>query len=200
VVANGLDLETFRVSPQTTSDVAILGVGSLVARKRWDLLIAAAGKLKSEDKKFVVRIVGDGPLRNSLKRQAQDSGLAGEVDFIRYSDNIAQLLADATFLVHTSDSEGCPNAVMEAMASGRAVVATDAGDIPALVEDGKTGFVVPRGDHVALSSRMRTLMADVDLRRRMGAAGRAKAERQFGLDRLVNETLAAYRSMGWKDS
>jgi glycosyltransferase involved in cell wall biosynthesis len=101
--------------------------------------------------------------------------------------------------VHTSDSEGCPNVVMEAMACGRAVVATDAGDVPTLVEDGKTGFVVPRGDEATLLARLVTLMTDHDLCRRMGEAGRAKAEQQFGLDRLVSETLAAYRAMGWID-
>jgi glycosyltransferase involved in cell wall biosynthesis len=119
---------------------------------------------------------------------------------IGYTENISGLLANARFLVHTSDSEGCPNVVMEAMACGRAVVATDAGDVPCLIEDGKTGFVVPRGDEAALLARIITLMTDHDLCRRMGEAGRVKAERQFGLDRLVSETLAAYRAMGWKDA
>jgi glycosyltransferase involved in cell wall biosynthesis len=109
-------------------------------------------------------------------------------------------LANAWFLLHTSDSEGYPNVVMEAMACGRAVVATDAGDVASLVEDAKTGFVVPRGDEATLLARMVTLMTDHDLCRRMGEAGRAKAEQQFGLDRLVSETLAAYRAIGWKDA
>jgi glycosyltransferase involved in cell wall biosynthesis len=148
----------------------------------------------------VMQIVGDGSLREALKHQAQVLGVADCVEFIGYSENIPGLLAEATFLVHTSDNEGYPNVVMEAMACGRAVVATDAGDIPSLVEDGKTGFVVPRGDEATLLTRMVTLMTDHDLCRRMGEAGRAKAEQQFGLDRLVSETLAAYRTMGWKDA
>jgi glycosyltransferase involved in cell wall biosynthesis len=89
---------------------------------------------------------------------------------------------------------------MEAMACGRAVVATDAGDVPSLIENGKTGFVVRRGDDATLCSRMVTLMTDLDLCRTMGEAGRAQAERLFGLDRLVSETLAAYRAMGWKEA
>jgi glycosyltransferase involved in cell wall biosynthesis len=88
---------------------------------------------------------------------------------------------------------------MEAMACGRAVVATDAGDVPSLVEDGKTGFVVPRRDEATLLARMVTLITDYDLCQRMGEAGRAKAERQFGLDRFVSETLVAYRVMGWSE-
>jgi len=89
---------------------------------------------------------------------------------------------------------------MEAMACGRAVVATDAGDIPSLVDDGKTGFVVPRGDDTALVDRLEKLIVGRDLCKRMGEAGRAKAEREFGVDRLVSDTLAVYRAAGWEDA
>ena len=201
VVRNGLDLEQFRSAPLTArGKIRIVGVGSLEPRKRWERLLRAARELQRREYDFAVQIVGDGPLHGSLKHQAHSLGVADRVEFIGYSENIPSLLTNATFLVHTSDSEGSPNVVMEAMASGRAVVATDAGDVPTLVEDGKTGFVVPRGDEATLLARMVTLMTDYDLCRRMGEAGRAKAEQQFGLDRLVSETLAAYRAMGWKDA
>ena len=80
------------------------------------------------------------------------------------------------------------------------LVATDAGDISRLVEDGRTGFVVPCGDDVTLAERVKRLIADHDLCRRMGQAGRAKAEREFRLPRLVTETLEAYKAAGWKDT
>ena len=69
-------------------------------------------------------------LRESLERQTRELGLADTVVFIGHIDDIPSFLADATFLVLTSDHEGFPNVVMEAMASGRAVVATDVGDVP----------------------------------------------------------------------
>lgn len=201
VVRNGLDLEQFRSAPPTVGGkIRIVGVGTLEPRKRWDRLLIAARELQRRGFDFLVQIVGDGPLHGSLQQQAQDLGIADRVEFMGYSENIPSLLANAIFLVHTSDSEGYPNVVMEAMACGRAVVATDAGDVPSLVEDGKTGFVVHRGDDATLLARMVTLITDHDLCRRMGEAGRAKAEQQFGLDRLVSETLAAYRAMGWKDA
>jgi glycosyltransferase involved in cell wall biosynthesis len=201
VVRNGVDLQHFRDAPlSTTGQACILSVGSLLPVKRWDRLLGAVLSLKRQGFDFLARLVGDGPLREPLQQQAQALGIADCVEFMGYRDDIPDLLADATFLVHTSDSEGCPNVVMEAMACGRAVVATDVGDTPSLVEDQKTGFVVPRGDDAALVERMTTLIADRELCHRMGRAGRLKAEQVFGLDRLVSETLAAYRAAGWKDS
>lgn len=201
LVRNGLDLMLFRRVPFASGrQVRILGVGSLYPYKRWDRLLVAALELKRRGHDCLVQIAGDGPLRGSLQRRAQDLGLANRIEFIGYTADIPKLLSNATFLVHTSDHEGCPNVVMEAMACGRAVIATDAGDVPYLVEDGKTGFVVRRGDDAALVARMATLITQTDLCRHMGEAGRVKAEREFGLDRLVAKTLAAYRSSGWKET
>jgi glycosyltransferase involved in cell wall biosynthesis len=201
VVRNGLDLERFRSVPLTIGGkLRIVGIGSLLPVKRWDRLLRVAAELRQRGLDCLIQIVGDGWFRRRLEQQTQDLGVTDCIEFIGYTDNIPDLLADARFLVHTSDSEGCPNVVMEAMACGRAVVATDAGDVPSLVEDGKTGFVIPRGDEGTLLARIVTLMTDHDLCRRMGEAGRVKAEQQFGLDRLVSETLAAYKVMGWKDT
>jgi glycosyltransferase involved in cell wall biosynthesis len=85
------------------------------------------------------------------------------------------------------------------MACGRAVVGTDAGDIPHLVENGKTGFVVAKEDEATLATRIAALLQDHDLCRRMGEAGRSKAEQAFGLNRFQSEILAAYRAEGWVD-
>jgi glycosyltransferase involved in cell wall biosynthesis len=137
-------------------------------------------------------------LKQSLEQQALALGLSDRVKFFGYVQNIPALVSESAFFVHTSDREGCPNAVLEAMACGRAVVATDAGDVPLLVENGRTGFIVQRGDDSALVERMAQLIMDRDLCRAMGEAARARAEREFGLDRLVAETFAAYRAAGAK--
>jgi len=199
VVRNGLDLELFRfTSPSASTKARIVGIGSLLPAKRWDRLLVAARELKSKGLDFSMRLVGDGPLRASLQQQVCDLRLNDRVELTGHAVDVATLLSDATFLVHTSDSEGLPNAVMEAMACGRAVVATSVGDVPTVVEAGLTGFLVARGDDACLVERMATLIIDRNLCQRMGEAGRAKAEREFGLDRLVTETLAAYRAAGWK--
>jgi glycosyltransferase involved in cell wall biosynthesis len=201
VVRNGLDLQRFRMTPLLESGmVSLVGVGSLLRVKRWDRLLRAASELKRRGHEFVLRIAGKGPLLHELELQKGELGLNGRVEFIGHADNVPDLLSKSTFLVHTSDVEGCPNAVIEAMACGRAVVGTDSGEIPFLVDDGKTGFVVGRNDDAMLVDRLSKLMSDHHLCVKMGMAGRAKAESQFSVDRLVAETLAAYRVAGWRDT
>jgi glycosyltransferase involved in cell wall biosynthesis len=201
VVRNGVDLGTFRPAPlPATNEARIIAVGSLLAVKRWDRLLSAAAILKKRHLDFFIQIAGDGPLRAALECQARQLGVADRVQFLGHSDNIPALLANATFLVHTSETEGCPNVIIEAMACGRAIVATDAGDIPSLIENERSGFVVRRGDDEALANRMERLISDPDLCRLMGQMSRARAEREFSLDRLISDTLAAYRAAGWRES
>jgi glycosyltransferase involved in cell wall biosynthesis len=130
---------------------------------------------------------------------AQDLGIEEHAKFIGTTSDVPELLNQSRLLVHASDTEGCPNAVMEAMACGRPVVATEAGDIHLLVEDGKTGFVIRRGDERTFGQKVLRLLSDDDLFHRMSVAARAKAERNFRLERLVSETLDVYRAAGWKD-
>jgi len=201
VVRNGLDLNVFRTSGDTPANSAyVASVGSLLPVKRWDRLLKAIQKvmdLGMKDARF--RLAGDGPLRPALEKSARDLGVSQIVEFLGATHDIPAFLREAKFLVHTSESEGCPNAVMEAMAAGRAIVATDAGDVPYLIEDGKTGFVVPREDDEALVNRIVTLLTNPELCRQMGQNARAKAEQEFALSSFVTRTLNAYRAAGWKD-
>ena len=200
VIQNGMNIDGTRVHPPPQNGCSVLAIGRLYPEKRWDRLLKVIALLAARKITFSVRLAGDGPLLKELQSQARHLGVDGLVEFLGVRHDVPTLLNESSFLIHTADAEGCPNVVMEAMACGRAVVATDAGDVPHLVEDGKTGFVVRRGDDLKLVDCMARLIADRDLARRMGEAGRIKAEREFGLDRLVSKTLAAYRAAGWKDA
>jgi len=200
VVANGLDFDRFpKLGCAGDGRAEIVGVGYLLPVKSWDRLLLAALLLKQRRLDFNIRITGDGPLQQQLEQRARDLNVTEQVQFVPHTDDVPGLLARASFLVHTSMSEGRPNSVMEAMAAGRAVVATSVGDVPRLIDEGVTGFLVPVNDEAILAERMATLIADRALCRRMGSAGRMKAEREFSPDRLVSETLAAYRDAGWQD-
>jgi glycosyltransferase involved in cell wall biosynthesis len=130
----------------------------------------------------------------------RDVGIQEYAKFIGTTSDVPELLKQSRLLVHASETEGCPNVIIEAMACGRPVVAMAAGDIPLLVEDGKTGFVIRQGDEETFAKSVVRLLSDDNLCHRMGLAARAKAEREFGLDRLASETLDAYKAAGWKDA
>jgi glycosyltransferase involved in cell wall biosynthesis len=199
LIPNALNIDEFTDIAPLPLHPMLLAVGRLHVQKRWDRLVNAVGEAHRRGLKFSVRHAGDGILRRALKKQAGSLGVEPLIEFLGVRSDVPALLADSSFLVHTADEEGCPNVVMEAMASGRAVVATDAGHSPVLVEDGKTGFIVPRGDDAALADRIAVLIQNRDLAAKMGQAGRAKAVRDFGLRPLVERTFAAYCEAGWKN-
>ncbi len=202
VVRNALDLDCFsehNVPPQDRTYVA--GVGSLLSVKRWDRLLKAVQNVKAlinDDVEF--RIAGAGPLRESLEKLAADLRISESVKFVGTVQDVPAFLRGAQFLVHTSESEGCPNVVMEAMACALPVIAMDAGDISCLIEDEHTGFMINQDDELALVDRILRLHKNPSLRCSMGRAAREKAEREFGLDRLVAQTLDAYRTAGWNEA
>ncbi len=200
-VRNALDLNLFNcVSEVYKKRHYVAAIGALTTVKRWDRLLRVVRDLKGvlgENIRF--QIAGDGPLRTALDKLADDLGVSGIVEFRGAVHDIPAFLSGAKFLVHTSQSEGCPNVVMEAMACGLPVVAMETGEIPYLVEDGKTGFVVPQDGETMFLQRVSLLLGDDDLCLNMGVAAREKAKREFTLERLVSETLAAYRVAGWRD-
>jgi glycosyltransferase involved in cell wall biosynthesis len=129
-------------------------------------------------------VAGDGPLRSLLP---------GALGFVPHEE-VERLLARAAVFVLPSHREGLPTALLEAMAHGCAVVATPVGGIPSLVEDGRTGLLVPPGDAGALRAAVERLLADRALRRRLGDAARARVMELCSWDRVVDETLAAYEA------
>ena len=199
VVRNKLDVGRFRSSASLPIMPTVLAVGRLYPEKRWDRLISVLAMAASKGLTCTVRLAGQGPLLEALKSQAASVGIDHMIQFLGARDDIPQLLADSAFLVHTADEEGCPNAIMEAMACGRAVVSTDAGDVSLLVDDGKTGFVVPRGNDEALADRIVELIGQPALCLEMGKNARMKAEQEFGLQTLVSETLGVYKAAGWAE-
>jgi glycosyltransferase involved in cell wall biosynthesis len=200
IVRNGLDLNRFRSFNETPEmKTYVAAVGWLLPVKRWDRLLRAINEIKTRVGKVSFRIAGNGPLRPALEEMARELDISETVKFMGAVDDISSFLRQAKVLVHTSESEGCPNVVMEAMACGVPVVAMEAGDISYLVEEGRTGFVVRQDDEEGLVDRITQLLTDERLALNMGAASREKAEREFGLQRLVSETLSAYRIAGWRD-
>jgi glycosyltransferase involved in cell wall biosynthesis len=160
--------ERFGVRPE---EVLVTCVARLVERKGHEDLIRAGAGLR-------LLFVGDGPFRRRL--EGRGAILAG------WRPDVPQILAASDIVVLASRfGEGCPNAVLEAMAQARPVVAARSGGTPEVVVDGETGILVAPQDVAALREALHRLAADPALRRRMGEAGRARARERFGIGRMV---------------
>lgn len=199
---NGIDLSRFQ--PGDGGDGAtILHVGRLVEKKGTAVLLRAFATARAGRPEARLAIIGEGPLRRRLQRLAGELGLGDSVDFLGEltPDEVAArmrgaaLLAAPSLTARDGDSEGLPQAIVEAMASGLAVVATHHGGIGEAVADGTSGFLVAEGAHESLADRLAELLGDAALRRRMGAAGRAIAEAKFDTARQIAALEAHYDAL-----
>lgn len=159
-------------------------------------LLQAAALLRGRWPQLAVVLVGDAPAGSGhaadLRRRAAGLGLGDRVHFCGYRQRAADLCAAFDVHVTSSLAEPCGLATLEAMARGRPVVATASGGSPELVDDGIEGFLVPPGDPVRLAARLDCLLDSEGLRREMGRRGRARVERDFGLDLMAERTEAVY--------
>jgi len=136
-------------------------------------------------------LIGDGPLRSTVEAAVRAAGLDGCCTLTGERDDVHELLGSADLFWLTSEWEGLPNGVIEALACGLPVVATDVGGTAELLRDGEQGFLIAPGDRAALVDRSARILADPALHARMRAAARARAE-AFGVDEMVRATSAVY--------
>lgn len=174
----------------------LLAVGRLGRVKRFDRFLRLVHRLRQRSSVQVVgTIVGDGPALEELQREATRLGLGKDACRFEGSvDDMASCYANADILVLTSDHEGTPNVVIEAMASGLPVVATLVGGLPEIVRNGESGILVDPNDEDALARATVVLMCNASLRERYGAAGRRFAETHHGLPRLAQALAGLYET------
>jgi len=174
VIPNGVRIPDEVGSPADPPEV--LYVGRLSLEKNLDTLVEAAGDLN-------LVVAGDGPLRDRVPNAL------GAVPHAE----VERLLERASVVVAPCEREGFGLAAAEAMAFGRPVVAAAGGALLELVADGETGLLVPARDAPALRAAIQRLLADADLRERLGRAARARARERFGWDAVIDRTVEVYR-------
>jgi glycosyltransferase involved in cell wall biosynthesis len=196
LVPHGVDLRRFAPAPlPPRGPLHLLAVGRCVEKKGFSVLIEAVAKL---DVCFDLRIVGDGPLRASLEDSVGALGLAGRVRFdgpLTHRDlPAAYAAADAVVVPSVEDAsgdrDGLPNVVLEAMASGRPVVASEIAAIGTAVRDRETGLLVAPGDAPALCAAIERVARDRSLAQDMGRAAHALVEHEFELGACTDRLLA----------
>jgi glycosyltransferase involved in cell wall biosynthesis len=204
VVFNGTDLRRFSPAPADAAPdtrfgpTMIFACRQLFPRKGIRFLIEAAAQLKVRFPDLKVVVAGDGFERPDLIALAERLGIARDVTFLGWVSNseLPQYYRAAALSVIPSLEEGFGIPAAEAMGCETAVVASDAGGLPEVVEHGVTGLIVPRGDANALADAIGALLADPARRARMGRAGRERALRLFDWDRSAEQFEQIYAGIG----
>ncbi len=203
LVFNGTDLRRFSPAPASVVDPRfgpnmIFACRQLFPRKGIRFLVEAAAQLKPRFPDLKVVVAGDGFERPDLIALAERLGIARDVTFLGWVPNseLPQYYRAAALSVIPSLEEGFGIPAAEAMGCETAVVASDAGGLPEVVEHGVTGLIVPRGDANALAQAIGELLADPARRARMGQAGRERALRLFDWDRSAEQFEQIYAGIG----
>lgn len=170
-------------------------IAALVPHKGQRHLIDAVLLVLREVPEAHFVIVGEGELQSALERQVKHLHLERHVHLLGFRPDPLSVLKGLDLFVMSSVTEGLGTSVLDAMAVSRPVVATRAGGLPEIVQDGRTGFLVPIRDPRAMADAIVHLLNDPALRARFGDAARARVEAQFTAERMVEETLAVYRKV-----
>jgi glycosyltransferase involved in cell wall biosynthesis len=177
----------------STMPVRLVSVGRLAPPKDFWTLIASMTELARGT--ATLDILGDGPQQALLVEQASVAGQESAISFLGNVNDVPRRLAAADVFVLSSQSEGLPISVLEAMAAGLPVVASDVGGMAELIEEGTTGFLVPSGDRMALARRLQELVDNHERRAMMGAAARQRALDLFDWPRWAEQHRLLYASL-----
>ena len=172
-------------------DVAVGVVGRLSPQKAHHVLFEAVARCLPDVPSVRLVVIGDGELGPRLHRSAEQLGIGHRTTFLGTRRDVPLLLPGLDVSCLSSVHEGVPIALIEAMAAGVPIVASDCGAVRDIVEDGEQGYLIPVGDVDRFADRLRLLAGDPDLRARLGKAGRARAEREFDIER----TARAYEEL-----
>jgi len=187
VIYNGIEIpEEKSVKVERTSETPfiILGAGRLTRVKQFDLFIKIITQLKNE---FPVKAVlaGEGSELENLKQLSKS--LDADIEFVGHVNSLMPFLQQADILLHTSRNEGMPNVILEAMATGVPVVATNAGGTNEMIEDGENGFLCEVGAIQCLVEKMKLLITTSDLMKRFSRAGLKTVRQKFNLERTIEQ-------------
>ena len=203
-IPNAIDMDKTRITAEEIDrcrreldippDAKTVGmVGRLVSVKNFELFVRAAGCVLDRGIAARFMVVGDGPLRGELERLAAAMGIKDHLIFTGFRDDVFRLMAVMDLFVLCSKSETNPIALMEAMASGKPVIATDVGGIPEVVEHGVDGWLCPANDVDCLADAIIRLLSDPDRAAALGAHARTKIMRGYSLPSVTARLLNVYK-------
>jgi glycosyltransferase involved in cell wall biosynthesis len=186
VIHNGVDTEFFKPpANRAPGPPRVLAIGRLVPEKDHDTLIQAFALVAPDHPQAELWLVGEGPGRDNLQQLVNRCRLDGKVHFLPGQADLRPLFHQASLLALSSVAEALPNVVLEAMAAGLPVVATEVGGVPEVVAPGETGWLVPPRDVPGLAAAISQLLADPQTRQAFGQAARRRVAREFSMAAMV---------------
>lgn len=204
VIRNGLDVSRFDVSPDERAresldlqrGAVVVGVvANLIHYKGYQFFLDAWASVRKKLPRGVALLLGDGPLRQELERKVGEMGLRESVRFLGIRQDVPALLALMDLVVHPSLEEGLSNAILEAMAAAKPVIATVVGGNTEAVVHGETGLLVPPRDSRALAQAMLWLLEHPTEAAGFGEAGRRRVAERFELSAMVRQYEAVYECL-----
>lgn len=207
VIPNSINPKRFRAAPVASPSkfkeslalqedaLVVTGIGRLVRQKRFDLLLQVASVVLKVRKDVSFLIVGEGPEQKSLERAAKAKGIDNHVRFLGTRTDIDSILGVTDVLLLLSDFEGLPLALLESMAMGVCVVATDVDGIHEVLAGTDAGILVPPGDPLPASEALLSLLNDREYRLRMATAGPEIVAKRYDIAVAASQVEAIYRNI-----
>ena len=202
VIYNGVDVArvaradraSARRALGAAADELVVGsVGRLVPVKNYGLLVRAFARVAGATARPMrLVLIGDGPERASLAAAAEAHGVAARTALLGHREDVAELLVGLDAFVLPSVSEGMSNTLLEAMAAGVPVVASDVGGNREIVADGRSGLLFASGDEAQLAAHLRGLLEDPGRRAQLGSAGHDRVVREFSMNAMIRNYEALY--------
>ncbi len=199
VIPNGLEVrqvkpwsrEILGLKPE---ERAVVTVGNLRPAKGHSLLLLAAAEVSKQKPEVKFIIVGEGPLEKELKKKAVDLNIATRVQFMGFQEEPLAIVACCDIFVLPSLWEGCPVALLEAMALGKPCVATSVGDVPMIIKSGVDGLLVEPGKPGELARALLELLDDEKMRQNLGKQAYRKIKEFYSLEKMVDSYVKFYCS------
>lgn len=180
-----------RANPSLENPVKILAVARFDRQKDHPSLIAAMSNI--DNARLI--LVGDGPDELKIKQLVERYNMTEIVEFRGFCDNVTEIMAEAQIFVLSSNWEGLPCTIVEAMRAGLPIVASDVGGVSETIEDGKTGYLIPHKNVALMHQKLTQLVQNRQLRSEMGNLGRQKYEAQFTFTQMYAKTFETYQQV-----